>query len=167
MQRVVTIMALTVMVFILIVGCGQKKTQEQLYAEAFRYEQDENFDQAIETFEVLIKTYPQSEVVDSVLFRIGQIYSNNIGDFKKSVLTHERLIQHCPTSRLAAQSLFMIGYHFANSISDLDSARIYYQKFIDSYPDHELVNSVKWELDHLGQDINEIDLFKQDPAGKN
>ena len=166
MHRIVTLGMLAVLIVILIISCGQKKTQAQLYAEAFRYEREENFEKAVETFESLIDTYPQSEVVDSVLFRIGQIYSNNIGDFKKSVLTHERLIQHCPESSLAAQSLFMIGYHFANNIGELDSARVYYKKFIDTYPNHELVNSVKWELDHLGQDINEIDFFKNDSADK-
>ncbi len=56
----------------------------------------------------------------------------------------------------------MIGYHYANSIGELDSAKVYYQKFIDKFPDNELVNSVKWELDHLGQDINDIDFLQTD-----
>lgn len=167
MKRVVTISLVFILMLIFVISCGQKKTKEQLHAEALRYEREENFEDAIKSFESLVKYYPQSEVVDSVLFRVGQIYSNNIGDFEKSVFTHERLIKTCPESQLAAQSLFMIGYHFANNIGNLDSAKVYYEKFIENYADHELANSVQWELDHLGQDINEIDFFKNDSADNN
>ncbi len=167
MNRMVTIGTIFLLILLLLISCGQKKTKEQLYAEALRYEKDENFENAIKTFNELIDTYPQAEVVDSVLFRIGQIYSNNLSDFENSVKTHERLITQCPDSRLAAQSLFMIGYHYANNIGNLDSAKCYYEKFIEKYPDHELVSSVQWELDHLGQDINEIDFFKNGSVNKN
>jgi len=167
MNRVGTVLIVMVLILIMVIGCGQKQTKEQLYAEAERYEREDNFDKAIKSFEALVTNYPQSEKTDSVLFRIGQIYSNNLADFTKSVQIHERLVSTYPASKLAAQSLFMIGYHFANNIGDLDSARIYYEKFIEKYPDHELIASVQWELDHLGMDINEINFFRDDSAEKN
>ena len=162
MNRIASLALLFVFILLLVISCGQKKTKEQLYAEALRYEQDENFEEAINTLEKIVDTYPQDVTIDSVLFRIGQIYSNNLSDFENSVKTHEHLIEKCPDSRLAAQSLFMIGYHYANNIGDLDKARTYYAKFVEQYPDNELANSVKWELDHLGQDINEIDFLQTD-----
>ncbi len=162
MNRFATVAITFLLVLLFVISCGQKKTKEQLFAEAKRYERDEQFEDALKTFELLVKTYPEATNVDSVLFRVGQIYSNNIADFKSSVKTHQRLIKECPDSHLAAQSLFMIGYHYANSIGELDSAKVYYQKFIDKFPDNELVNSVKWELDHLGQDINDIDFLQTD-----
>ena len=35
-----------------------------------------------------------------------------------------------------------------------------YKNFLDRFPDHELAPSVQFELDHLGKDINEIDVLK-------
>ncbi|MBC8183588.1 tetratricopeptide repeat protein [candidate division KSB1 bacterium] len=160
MNRIASIIITFFLISLFVISCGQKKTKEQLYAEAKRFERDEQFEDAIKTFEKLVKDYPEASNVDSVLFWIGQIQSNNLTDFNSSVKTHARLVKQCPESKLAAQSLFMIGYHYANSISDLDSAKVYYQKFVDLYPDNELVNSVKWELEHLGQDINEIDFLQ-------
>ena len=160
MNRIASIFITFFLILIFLISCGQKKTKEQLYAEAKRYERDEQFDEAIKTFEKLVADYPEATNVDSVLFWIGQIQSNSLTDFNSSVKTHARLVEECPESNLAAQSLFMIGYHYANNIGDLDSAKVYYQKFIDKFPENELVNSVKWELEHLGQDINEIDFLQ-------
>ena len=35
-----------------------------------------------------------------------------------------------------------------------------YAKFLDEYPDHELALSVRWELDNLGKNIDEMPFFK-------
>lgn len=161
MKRIVTVVLVALLVVSFFIDCAQKKTKEQLLAEAYQLENDEKFAEAVETLNKFVEDYPEASEVDSVLFRIGQIYSNNLGDYTQAVLAHEKLIQIRPDSPIAPQSLFMIGFHFANNIKNLDSAKVYYEKFIEKYPEHELVTSVKWELDHLGQDINEIDLFNQ------
>ncbi|OQX88609.1 hypothetical protein B6D60_01850 [candidate division KSB1 bacterium 4484_87] len=167
MKRVATVGIILILLISIIVSCSQKKTKEQLLAEALKYEKAEDFTNAVATLNKLVEEYPQASELDSVLFQIGQIYSNNLSDYGRAVSAHEKLIQVRPQSPIAAQSLFMIGFHFANNIKNLDSARVYYEKFIEKYPEHELVTSVKWELDHLGQDINEIDLFQNEKTSKN
>jgi len=151
-------------VLFFISSCGPKKTKEQLYAEALQYEREENFKEAIKTYQIIVDEYPQAKFADSVLFNIGQIYSNNLTDFESSIEAHKSLIKKFPKSKIRAQSLFMIGYHYANNINDLEKAREYYQKFLETYPDNELSTSVQWELDHLGQDINEIEFLKNEPV---
>ena len=160
MNRIASFILLIVMGSLLIIGCGPKKTKEQLAAEAIEFEKNENFKEAIVVYEQLIKDYPRTIFADSILFIIGQMYSNNLLEFDNAIDAHKRLVKKYPDSRFGAQSLFMIGYHYANSINDTSEARKYYEKFLNQYPEHELVNSVRWELDHLGQDINEIDFLK-------
>ena len=46
----------------------------------------------------------------------------------------------------------------------MDSARIEYLAFLEKYPDHELVPSVKWEMENLGKDISDIDIFPKDES---
>ena len=55
---------------------------------------------------------------------------------------------------------FMIGYIFANVLNDFESAKIEYDNFINQFPQHELVPSVKFELEYLGKNINEIPALK-------
>ncbi|UCE05337.1 MAG: tetratricopeptide repeat protein [bacterium] len=164
MNRIASLLLISGLVLIFIINCGPKKTKEQLHAEATQFEKQENFKEAIIAYEQLIKDYPHSNYADSILFKIGQIYSNNLSDFESAIDAHKRLIKKYPDSKIGAQSLFMIGYHYANSISDTTKAREYYQKFLKNYAEHELASSVQWELDHLGQDINEIDFLKADTS---
>jgi hypothetical protein len=60
----------------------------------------------------------------------------------------------------------MIGYIYANHVKDFDKAKEAYNSFIEKYPEHELVTSVKWEIDHLGKDISEIDIFVSSKDGQ-
>ncbi len=160
-QRVVTFLVIA-LIFVLVVGCGERQTKEQLFAMAEKFELEENFQSAIKAYKKILKKHGDTKRADHAQYKMALIYSNNLHDFDKSIATYLDLMEKYPESKYAAQALFMIGYDYANNIQDLDKAREYYQKFIDSYPEHELVTSVKWELDHLGQDINEIQFI--DPA---
>ena len=55
---------------------------------------------------------------------------------------------------------FMIGYIYANALNDFDKARSEYNEFLKRFPKHELSPSVKFEIDYLGKDINEIPALK-------
>jgi len=160
MNRVASLVITFGIILIIFIGCGEKKTKEQLNAEALRYEREENYKEAIKTFELLADKYPQANFADSVLFRIAQIYSNNLSDFEGSIATHKRLIEKYPESNFGLQSLFLVGFHYNNNIKDTVNARLYYEKFLEKYPNHELVTSVEWELQHLGKDPNEIEFLK-------
>ena len=166
MNRIASLIVFITLSFFLITSCGPKKTKEQLYAEALEFEKKENFKEAIATYEQLLKNYPQIDSADSILFKIGQMYSNNLLDFQHAIDAHKQLIKKYPNSKFSAQSLFMIGYHYANSISDTVEARKYYEKFLEQYPEHELAKSVQWELNYLGKDINEIDFLKSGTFGE-
>ncbi len=164
MKRIASLAIVLGVLMSIFISCGQKKTKEQFRAEANRYERDENFKEAIRVLDEAANTYPETGFADSLLFNIGQIYSNHLSDFENSIVSHKRLIEKFPQSSLRAQSLFLIGFHYANSLQDTANARIYYERFLKTYPDHELASSVKWELDHLGQDINEIEFLKSDSS---
>jgi TolA-binding protein len=158
--------AVVILLIVMVVACGEKKTKEQLMTLAEQYEADENFLTAIKTYTKVLKKYPDAPEAVQAKYKIALIYSNNLNDFEKSVETHKDLIEKYPESKFAAQSLFMIGFINANNLQDLDTAKKYYQEFLDKYPDNELASSVKWELDNLGKDINEIDFLNQPEAAE-
>jgi len=51
-------------------------------------------------------------------------------------------------------------------IREIEKARAAYQEFLQKWPTHELASSVKWELEHLGQDISQIDLNLGEPSAQ-
>jgi tetratricopeptide (TPR) repeat protein len=140
-------------------GCSKKKAQEQLLAEAQQYEAQEDVENALNVYEELSHRFPQSPHADSILQKLGMIYLNHKEQYQRAIDAYERLIKKYPESKYQAQSLFMVGYIYANHLKDYEHAKESYNKFLDKYPQHELVTSVKWELEHLGKDISDIDIF--------
>ncbi|MDP6133258.1 MAG: hypothetical protein QF856_01540 [Candidatus Marinimicrobia bacterium] len=49
---------------------------------------------------------------------------------------------------------------YANILENIERAVSIYQTFLETFPDHELVSSVKFELEILGKSINEIPALK-------
>jgi len=149
-------------------GCAKKMSEEQLFAQAQQFEAKEDIDGALKVYEELNERFPNSPHADSVLQKLGMIYLNKKAQFDKAVATYERLVEKFPQSKYQPQSMFMIGYIYANHIKNFDKARTYYDQFITKYPEHELTASVQWELQHLGKDISEINIFDgaQNTEGK-
>ncbi len=152
------------LVAVLMTGCGEKLTEDQLRANASDFESREQWKEAADMYARLVKAYPKSKRADETLYRLGVLYANNLKDYQKSVDAYKQLISKYPKSNFVIQSSFMIGYRYANDIKDFDNAKKYYQEFLKKWPAHELASSVKWELDHLGKDISELELQLGNPA---
>ncbi|MGH7597871.1 MAG: outer membrane protein assembly factor BamD [bacterium] len=147
-------------------GCSKKMSEEQLFAEAQKFEAKEDIDGALKVYEELSGRFSNSPHADSVLQKLGMIYLNKKEEYAKAVAAYERLVEKFPQSKYQAQSLFMIGYIYANHIKDFDKAQNHYNQFLEKYPQHELTTSVQWELDNLGKDISEIDIFANSKDGQ-
>lgn len=84
----------------------------------------------------------------------------NEGKYKESIQNFKSLIEEYPEGENTPNTMFMIGFINANHLENLEEAKKYYNMFMEKYPDHELVSSAKYELETLGKDINELDIFK-------
>lgn len=148
----------------MLVGCAKKMSEEQLYGEAKKFEQQQDVDKLLKVYEELVDRFPKSQKADFALYKLALVYQNNKQDFAKAVACYERLMKEYPQSSHVSQAHFMSGFIYANDLKDIEKARTAYTTFIEAYPDHELVPSVRWELEHLGQDINKIELFTNSNA---
>ena len=157
MIKGLTIVA-SMLIFALVVGCGKKMTEEQLYAQALDFQEKQQWDDVANSYEKLVAQYPESDKADEHMYNLGMVYANNVKNYDNAIKTWTKLLEDYSQSRLVVNTKFMIGYCYANNVGDLDSARKAYQEFLSEYPDHELSPSVQWELGHLGQDISDIDL---------
>jgi outer membrane protein assembly factor BamD (BamD/ComL family) len=113
------VVPLCVLIIAIILGCAKKPGEEQLFTEAKQFQEESQFQKAVDKYQELIALYPKSP--------------------------------------LCAQSQFMIGYIYANHIQDFDAAKEAYVTYLELYADDEMSKDAKWELEHLGEDINSID----------
>lgn len=154
MKNVFVSLAVLLILFSLL-GCSKKETEEQLKALGQNYEKEERYNDAIRSYEKLIELYPKGKFADEAQHRIAFIYYNNFQDYDKAIEAYKKVVENFPNSKYVEQARFMIGYIFANNIKDYDKARQAYNDFLKHHPNSELADDVQWELDHLGQDIEE------------
>ena len=116
--------------------------------------------ESINNLDYLVKNFPKHELAPKAQYIVGDIYMNDLRDFEKALTEYRIVLSKYTGSKEEALAQFMIGYIYANVLKDFDSARKEYQVFLDNFPKHELYPSVKFEIDYLGKDINEIPALK-------
>ena len=155
MRYVVSAFVASVLFLALISACGMGKTEEELHAQVLQLEKEGDVTKTLEALNDLLEKYPKGQYAPETLQKIAFINYNDKQDFAKAIELQVRLIEEFPDSKFTPQARFMIGFMYANELKDYDMARHYYNEFIEHHPDHELAESVKWELEHLGQDVND------------
>jgi len=87
-----------------------------------------------------------------------EAYADAIENFKI-------ILEKYPEGTTTAKATFMLGFINANSLENLEEAKKYYSLFVEKYPDHDLADDAQYELNTLGQDINDLPIFKDLQSG--
>jgi len=143
-------------------ACGEKipKTALELFNRAEKHRQAKEIELAIKDLTLLVEHFNTDVMASKSQYVIGDIYMNDIRDFEKAVEAYRKVTNDFNNPAEEPHACFMIGYIYSNILSEYEKARQEYRSFLDKYPDHELSPSVKFELDWMGKDINEIDALK-------
>ena len=84
----------------------------------------------------------------------------NKEQYQEAVQNFEKVLEYFPQGENAPKAMFMIGFIHANNTKNYDEARKYYTMFIEKYAQHELAASAEYELNTLGQDLNQLPIFQ-------
>jgi len=80
--------------------------------------------------------------------------------FDVAIYNFKELVQYYPKGEHNAEAMFMLGFIYANDLQQFDEAKEFYEQFVQKYPDHDLTDDAKYELETLGKDINDLPMFK-------
>lgn len=164
MKKVFAFLLSSILVLTFFFGCNSAPDQT-LLKKGKELEEKAKFKDAVANYERLAKLYTKSPLRAEALYRAGFTYTNGIQDFTEAVKDFEMVVKEYPDSKYGPQAQFMIGFVYANNQIDTVKAREAYNLFLQKYGDHELAPSVKWELENLGKDINDI-LKVEEPVAK-
>jgi TolA-binding protein len=119
--------------------------------------------EAVKSYNELITEYPESELAPEAMVKLANLYQNMMVDslsyiesYKKAESIFKKLYENYPESKQAPTALFMSGFIEANNLHQFDEATKTYRIFLEKYPDHELAESAKQELNTMGQAPDEI-----------
>tara|TARA_B100000315_G_scaffold236193_1_gene251755 strand:- start:358 stop:999 length:642 start_codon:yes stop_codon:yes gene_type:complete len=136
----------------------------KLYSHAEILKNEKKLKASIKALNYIVKNYADLEIAPRSQYLIGDIFMNDLKDFNEAITHYKNVVTKFSESRDEPHAQFMIGFIYANpqygDIQDLEKAKASYEKFLYKYPDHELVPSVKFELENLGKDINDISILK-------
>ncbi len=147
-------MKLFIPLFLLhLTSCGNY-TDEELWIKIEQARATENWDSTLQVSQRIIKDYPQGRYGGWARFALAESFRfknqprEALDNYK---LFHEQYSQMQP----AALSLFLTGYIYNNNLQMFDSAKYYYEKFLLQFPNHDLIPTVKYELESLGKSPQE------------
>ncbi len=158
------VMFFIIMIFIL-TGCS-KPGAEEMFKKGEDAQQSENYDAAIDTYQQLANTYPDSARAPEAIYAMGVIYENYKRSYHEAIQSFRRLVTKYPDHTLSPSAAFRIGFIYNNELRNLDSARIAYNDYIRTYPSDLLVGSARFELDNLGKEPDQILKEQSNQASK-
>ena len=151
---------ITILIVIIITGCDIFKSAEDLYSEAEAKRNIGDSKEALVTLKKIIKKFSDHEKASKAQYLIAEIYYRDLRDFSKAINEYGMLRQKYPESPQVPFSLFMQGFIYANMLSNFEKARNHYEEFLNKFSNHELAQSVEFELKYLGIEIQEIPELK-------
>lgn len=76
----------------------------------------------------------------------------------------QKILDEYPNGVYSSKALFMIGFINANYLQNEEKARKYYTEFLEKYPNHDLADDAKYELDNLGKNIDDLPFLRDNKA---
>jgi antitoxin component YwqK of YwqJK toxin-antitoxin module len=93
------------------------------------------------------------------LFYEAQEYGA-LGMYGHAIENYEEFLKKYPQHEKAPDVKFLIAFTYHNSLREEDLARQHYAEFIKNYPESPLKVSAEFEMENIGKDIDNMDLFK-------
>ena len=98
------------------------------------------------------------------LFELAQ-QAENDGDFKEAIDLYTMLLQKYPQNEHNYKAQFMIGFIYSEELNDLDQAKDAMQKVVDNYSDCDLADDARWMLDHMGENLEQMEFSGEEEEG--
>ena len=147
-------------ILLTLIGCSLFKSADELFSDAELKRNNGEPKEAIIILEQLTSKFTDHGKAPEAQYLIAEIYYRDLRDFSQSIREYEKLMNDFPNSSKVPFALFMQGFIYANTLSDFDLAKNSYSKFLEKYSNHDLAESVSFELKYLGLDIKEIPTLK-------
>ena len=154
---------------LLFLGCSQKSGADY-FKSAEENLKNNKIQEAVADFESFVKENPESEKAPEALTKLASIYQNKMlkglpekESLEEAVKIYRQVFDNYPQSTQAPTSLFMSAFILANELQKLHPAEMAYKLFLQKFPNHELANSAREELNNLGLSPEEILKRKSTP----
>ncbi len=155
-------LSLLILAALFITSCSQKGEQEYMQ-DAKNFLQEQKFDEAVKLYEKIAADFPKSPLASEALFEAAKLYqsksipgmSDNAA-YEKAVESYTSVYEKYPDSPEAPLAMFMTGFLYANEMKQYQAAKTAFEKFLKQYPEHEMAESARLEIQNMGKSPEEL-----------
>jgi len=106
------------------------------------YYNQEDYNNAITTFQQLINDYPDSEYADEAQYYIAWSYYN-LASYEEAIIEFEKIEGNYPNSEFIDDAKYYIAYCNEKKLGYYVKALLQYYNFLDSFPDSEFADDAQ------------------------
>ena len=130
-------------------GCSKEPTDEELLKSGTSHQRNDEFDDAIGDFQMLVQKHPKSDKVPEALFAMAAIYLNSKKEYVKAESIYTKLVLDFPEHPTAQGAAYQRARIFVEHLHKPDSAIAAYELFLQRYPNSLPASSARSELSDL------------------
>lgn len=142
-------LALSFLAAATVAGCSKEPTEEELLKSAIRNHSEDEFDKALDDFNLLVTKYPKSEKVPEALYAMAVIYANKKKEYAKAESVYTKLAMNYPDDATAASAAYQRARILAQHLKKPDSAIVAYEYCLKRYPTAISASAAQTELNEL------------------
>lgn len=110
----------------------------------------------VSEIENFVKKFPDSTTIPDYYMQLGDLYTHSLQLPVKGLYFFQKVYNDFPNYEKAEIALFYQGFVLENYLGKQDQAKTVYESFLHNYPQHELSETVKLSIQHLGIPIEEL-----------
>jgi TolA-binding protein len=155
MKRAVVPILVAISFFFAIVmpGCGKEPTEEELLKSATKHHAEDEYDEAINDFQMLVERFPKSDKVPEALYGMAAIRLNKKKEFAKAESLFTELTMEYPNDPTAPAAAYQRARIYVEHLHKPDSAIAAYEYFLIRYPNAISASSARMELSELKKPV--------------
>lgn len=126
-----------------------KNSDRALFNASLNFYKIAKVDEALDAGNLLLKTYPKSELIPNVALNMAQTYES-LADFENAAKYYRDFATRYPDDKNASGALYNAATLF-KGLNKFDASEKLYERFIASYPKHEAYPDALKELAMLNE----------------
>jgi TolA-binding protein len=145
----VCLVAFLLLGVLLVNGCTPEPTEDELLQSATKKFREDEFDKALDEFDLFLKKFPRSQNAPEALYAMAVIYANKKKEYSKAESVYTKLAMDYPDHATAPSAAYQRALIFAQHLKKPDSAIVAYEYFLKRYPTTLSASAAQSELNEL------------------
>lgn len=107
-----------------------------------------DFEKAVDLYKMYLASHSTGDAIPDVLFRLGLLYEEKIGDFKNAIFYYSDLINRFPKNKYVDEAVYHIGLCY-EKLGDIDDAISNFETLTKNYKSSELYDEALNKIEKL------------------